>query len=100
MPLCYGRDVERHAITALRVWKNDPGRKPLVLRGARQVGKTWLLQEFGRTNYEKVVYLNCQRNPSIAAVFAGDLDPDRILRGLEIAARETIGPSTSLLIVD
>jgi len=100
VPLCYGRDVERHAITALRVWKNDPGRKPLVLRGARQVGKTWLLQEFGRTNYEKVVYLNCQRNPSIAAVFAGDLDPDRILRGLEIAARETIGPSTSLLIVD
>lgn len=75
-------------------------RKPLVLRGARQVGKTWLLQEFGRTHYEKVVYVNCQRDPSIAAVFEGDLDPERILRGLEIAARDTIEPTTTLLVID
>ena len=75
-------------------------RKPLVLRGARQVGKTWLLQEFGRTHYEKVVYVNCQRDPSIAAVFEGDLDPERILRGPEIAARDTIEPTTTLLVID
>jgi predicted AAA+ superfamily ATPase len=92
--------VERHAFAALRAWKDDPERKPLVLRGARQVGKTWLLQEFGRSDYEKVVYVNCQRNPSVAAVFAGDLDAERILRGLEIAARDTIEPTTTLLIID
>ena len=92
--------MERHALAALRAWKDDPGRKPLVLRGARQVGKTWLLREFGRSDYEKVVYVNCERDPSIAAVFAGDLDPDRILRGLEIAAGNTIEPTTTLLIID
>ncbi len=92
--------MQRHAFSCLRVWKDDPSRKPLVLRGARQVGKTWLLLEFGRSEYEKVVYVNCQRDPSVAAVFQGDLDPDRILRGLEIAARETIEPTTTLVIVD
>lgn len=92
--------MERHALASLRAWKNDPERKPLVLRGARQVGKTWLLREFGRSDYEKVVYVNCQRNPSVAAVFAGDLDAERILRGLEIAARDTIEPTTTLLIID
>lgn len=92
--------MKRHAFTALRAWKDDPARKPLVLRGARQVGKTWLLREFGRSEYEKVVYVNCQRDPSVAAVFAGDLDAARILRGLEIAARDTIEPTTALLIID
>lgn len=92
--------MERHASAALRAWKADPLRKPLVLRGARQVGKTWLLREFGRTDYEKVVYVNCQRDPSIASLFAGDLHPDRILRGLEIAAGDTIEPATTLLIID
>lgn len=84
----------------LKVWKDAPARKPLVLRGARQVGKTWLLTEFGRSSYEHVVYVNCQRDRSVAAVFEGDLDPDRILRGLEIAARATIDPATTLLILD
>ena len=67
--------MERHAFAALRAWKDDPARKPLVMRGARQVGKTWLLREFGETAYAKTVYLNCQRNPSVAAVFEGDVAP-------------------------
>ncbi|MCY7302592.1 MAG: ATP-binding protein [Thermoleophilia bacterium] len=93
--------MQRSALDALRAWKNDPARKPLVLRGARQVGKTWLLQEFGRSHYERVVYVNCQRDRSVASVFAGDLDPDRIIRGLEIAARTTIDdPATTLLVID
>lgn len=92
--------VERHAFDPLRAWKDDPARKPLVLRGARQVGKTWLLREFGRSNYEQVVYVNCQRDRSVASVFDGDLDPDRILRGLEIAARATVDPATTLLVID
>jgi predicted AAA+ superfamily ATPase len=71
-----------------------------VLRGARQVGKTWLLQAFGSSCYEQVAYLNCQRNPALASVFEGELDPNRILRGLEIAARTSIEPETTLLIID
>lgn len=92
--------MRRNALDKLTAWKDAPMRKPLVLRGARQVGKTWLLQEFGRVSYEHVVYVNCQRDRSIAAVFAGDLDPDRILRGLEIASRTTIDPATTLVIID
>jgi predicted AAA+ superfamily ATPase len=72
----------------------------LVLRGARQVGKTWLLQEFGRSHYDNVAYVNCQRDRSVASIFAGDLDPDRILRGLAIAADTMISPATTLVIVD
>jgi predicted AAA+ superfamily ATPase len=71
-----------------------------VLRGARQVGKTWLLQEFGRSHYEQVAYVDCQRDRSVASIFAGDLDPGRILRGLAIAAGTTINPATTLVIVD
>lgn len=72
----------------------------MVLRGARQVGKTWLLKEFGRTNYENVAYVNCQRDRSVASIFEGDLDPDRILRGLAIAANTFISPATTLVVVD
>lgn len=92
--------MERRAAKSLEAWKEDQARKPLVLRGARQVGKTWLLREFGRTHYEQVAYVNCQRDQSVASIFDGDLDPNRILRGLEIAARTTIEPATTLLIID
>lgn len=90
----------RHALNALQLWKDDPARKPLVLRGARQVGKTWLLEEFGRTQYSRVAYVNCQRDRSAAAVFAGDLDPGRILRGLEVLSKVAIEPATTLVIID
>ena len=92
--------MNRNALTALRAWKRDPRRKPLVLRGARQVGKTWLLREFGTVEYEKTAYVNCQQNPAVSSIFNGDLDPNRILRGLEIAARTTIEPTTTLVVVD
>ncbi len=92
--------MKRHAFDSLQTWKNDPARKPLVLRGARQVGKTWLLREFGRSSYEHVAYVNCQRDRAVASVFDGDLDPDRIIRGLEIAAKARILPASTLVIVD
>ncbi|NNN08902.1 MAG: ATP-binding protein, partial [Acidimicrobiaceae bacterium] len=84
----------------LEAWKGDRARKPLVLRGARQVGKTWLLQEFGHSHYEQVAYVNCERDRSAASIFAGDLDPSRILRGIEIVAGTTIAPVTTLVIID
>ncbi len=90
----------RRATSDLRAWKKDPRRKPLLLRGARQVGKSWLLQEFGRTEYERVAYVNCQRDRSVAAVFDGDLDPDRILRGIEVASRVAIDPASTLVVID
>lgn len=64
------------------------------------MGKTWLLKEFGRTNYENVAYVNCQRDRSVASIFKGDLDFGRILRGLAIAANTLISPSTTLVVVD
>ena len=92
--------MERRASRLLEAWKGDRARKPLVLRGARQVGKTWLLQEFGRSHYEQVAYVNCERDRSVASIFASDLDPSRILRGIEIAAGTTITPVTTLVIID
>ncbi len=92
--------MERRASRLLEAWKGDRARKPLVLRGARQVGKTWLLQEFGHSHYEQVAYVNCERDRSAASIFAGDLDPSRILRGIEIVAGTTIAPVTTLVIID
>lgn len=92
--------MERRALAQLTAWKDAPARKPLVVRGARQVGKTWLLREFGRTHYDQVAYVNCERDRAVSAVFDGDLDPDRILRGLEIASGTEIEPGTTLVIID
>src|SRR6476646_4099164 len=92
--------MERRLTHALKAWKDDPLRKPLILRGARQVGKTWLLQEFGQAHYERVGYVNCQRDRSVAAIFEGDLDPDRIIQGLEIASGTKIDPGTTLVLID
>ncbi|MDH2903403.1 MAG: ATP-binding protein [Actinomycetota bacterium] len=92
--------MERRASRLLEAWKGDRARKPLVVRGARQVGKTWLLQEFGHSHYEQVAYVNCERDRSVASIFAGDIDPSRILRGIEIAAGTTITPVTTLVIID
>lgn len=92
--------MERRLTHALKAWKDDPLRKPLILRGARQVGKTWLLQEFGQAHYERVGYVNCQRDRSVAAIFEGDLDPDRIIQGLEIASGTKIDPGTTMVIID
>ena len=81
-------------------WRNSAARKPLVLRGARQVGKTWLLREFGRSHYQHVAYVNCQRDPAIARIFEGSLAPEHLLRGLAIAADVPIEPERTLLVID
>ena len=92
--------MERHTYKVLEDWKASKWRKPLVILGARQVGKTWLIQEFGKRNYEKVVYLNCQSNSNLGPLFDGDLDPNRLLQGIQIIARETIDPTTTLVVID
>ena len=66
----------RIAIEKLHKWKQSKRRKPLIIEGARQVGKTWLMKEFGRQAYADTIYINFDANPRMAELFASDLDTD------------------------
>ena len=90
----------REAITQLNDWKEDKFRKPLILRGARQVGKTWLLQEFGRTSYAKFVYVNFEDTPALQNIFIADFDIDRIITVLQIHSGVTITAEDTLIVFD
>ncbi|MBQ9017990.1 ATP-binding protein [Candidatus Saccharibacteria bacterium] len=90
----------RNKIQELRAWKNKAGRKPLVLRGARQVGKTWLLQEFGRTEYAHCAYINLDNNPDMLSTFALDYDVERIVNNLEVVSGQKITKNDTLIILD
>ena len=86
--------MKRQAIEKLYEWKNSAGRKPLIIRGARQVGKTWLMKEFGRLAFKNIVYINFDSNSDIAQLFAGNLDIPRLISGLEIFSRSKIAPQS------
>lgn len=90
----------RLAITELQQWKEKKGRKPLIIRGARQVGKTYLLQEFGSKFFPKYHYINFEKNQRARKIFVEDLDPKRIISELEIILDKTIDPLHDLLIFD
>lgn len=90
----------RKALQELQNWKNNPAKKPLVIRGARQVGKTWLMKEFGKTAYTETVYLNFDAEKSAGAIFSGDITPQTIIEGLEIISGKKILPETTLIILD
>ena len=90
----------RTAIEKLLKWKKSKYRKPLIIEGARQVGKTWLMQEFGKQEYDNTIYINFDSNPSMAELFAYDLNVDRLIMGLELFAGHKIDPDNCLLIFD
>lgn len=90
----------RIAIEKLYKWKSSAHRKPLIIEGARQVGKTWLMKEFGKKAYEDTVYINFDSNSRMSKLFASDLDTDRLIMGLEIYAGRKINPDSTLLIFD
>ena len=90
----------RYAMKNLKDWKTQKNRKPLLIRGARQVGKTWLMREFGRTCFEKVAYINFDNNERMASLFQGDLDINRLVTALQIESGVVITPSDTLLIFD
>ena len=92
--------MKRFALEKLREWKEKPNRKPLIIRGARQVGKTWLMKEFGRTCFEKVAYVNFDSNNRMKQVFEGDLETDRMLLALRAETGISIEPENTLLIFD
>lgn len=89
--------MKRLILNELMRWKNRKDRKPLILKGVRQCGKTYILKEFGRENYEDVAYFNFEGNPSLAERFEQDLDPQRILVELGILARKPLKPTTLII---
>lgn len=91
--------MERSICSSLKKWKESPTRKPLILQGARQVGKTYILKEFGAREYSEVVYINCDDNNDMQNMFV-DYDVDRIIRSLSAISGISIKPSTTLLILD
>ena len=92
--------MERLLISQLLKWKESHSRKPLVLEGARQVGKTWLLKEFGRKCFKDVCYINFEQSDVLGEVFAGDLSPQRIIEQLSIYNGKLIEPEQTLIIFD
>ncbi|MCD8106129.1 MAG: ATP-binding protein [Lachnospiraceae bacterium] len=90
----------RKLIEQLKSWKEDPERKPLIIRGARQVGKTWLMKEFGASCYEKCAYISMDENEVMEAVFRDAFDIDRIVGALQIEAGFRIEPENTLIIFD
>lgn len=90
----------RVAIEKLYKWKESKHRKPLIIEGARQVGKTWLMKEFASKAYENTVYINFDSNSRMAELFASDLNTDRLIMGLELYAGHKIKAENTLLIFD
>lgn len=92
--------MERTAMQDLIEWKSRYKRKPMIVHGARQVGKTWLIKEFGRRHFERTAYVSFYDNEPLHAVFNGSLDPERLLEAVSIESGTTIDPSNTLVILD
>ena len=90
----------RYKMEDLKKWKNSTDRKPLIIRGARQVGKTWLMKEFGKNEYKKYAYINFDDNSRMEQLFSGDFDIERIIQGLKIESGVNIEPENTLIIFD
>ena len=90
----------RMAMEQLKTWKKKRQRKPLIIRGARQVGKTWLMKEFGATYYDEVVYINFDNNERMKNLFEGSLEIGRLITGLELYAGHKVDAGNTLLIFD
>ena len=92
--------MKRFVLQQLIEWKNREDRKPLILNGARQVGKTWLLHEFAKLEYKKEAYVVCRKNNLARQLFSQDFNVDRILRGLRAMTSVDITPGDTLIILD
>ena len=90
--------MERYAMKKLEEWHNRKNRKPLILKGARQVGKTWLMKEFGKTHFKYTAYVNFDNNKNMDAVFEANYDIDRILMAVNIETGVKVLPEETLII--
>lgn len=93
-------NMERKAYSQLLAWKNNPHHKPLILNGARQVGKTWLLKHFGEKEYRNVAYVNCDRSPQMEMILREGFDMSRIIRNISAMTNVDIRPHVTLIILD
>ena len=92
--------MKRFITEELINWKNSKDRKPLILKGARQVGKTYILKEFGKNNYENVAYFNFDHDEGLAQLFLNSKSPKRIIEQLSLVCGQKINPETTLIIFD
>ena len=92
--------MKRNALESLIRWKSSEDRKPMVLKGARQVGKTWLMKEFGRSAYDSFVYFNFDEEVELKSIFEANKNPQRIVELLSLIAGEKILPEKTLIIFD
>lgn len=92
--------MERIVMKELVSWKNKPGRKPLIIRGARQVGKTWLMKEFGKNEYSQTVYVNFESSKLLKTLFIDNFDINRIITALQIETGIQVNPENTLIILD
>lgn len=92
--------MERFLLKKLLAWKTSPYRKPLIVKGVRQVGKTWILKEFGRLYYDNVAYFNFDENEEYKQFFDTTKNVNRILQNLSMASSQTISPKKTLIIFD
>ena len=92
--------MKRNALHKLLEWKNDPQRKPLLIQGARQVGKTWLMKEFGSQEFQKLAYIHFDNNKRMQEIFNDDYDIKRLITALQIEAGCTITPHDTLIVFD
>lgn len=92
--------MERFAMQRLIDWKSSPARRPLILNGARQVGKTWLIKEFAEREYASIAYVNLENNEAMAQLFEGSFEIPRIISGIELETGIRIEPDTTLIALD
>ena len=92
--------MDRFALEKLKQWKDKKNRKPLIIRGARQVGKTWLMKEFGRTCFKKTAYVNFDSNTRMRQVFEGDINIERMILAISAETGVSIDSQDTLLIFD
>ncbi|MGP1476695.1 MAG: ATP-binding protein [Phocaeicola sp.] len=92
--------MEREILKELIAWKSRPDRKPLILLGARQVGKTHILKEFGRSHYKYLAYVNCDNNEMVADLFTSDYNMERILLSIGALTNVPIEPGNTLIVLD
>jgi uncharacterized protein len=92
--------MKRQAIYRLIAWKSNPKRKPLIIQGVRQVGKTWLIKEFAKVHYGNLVYVNFEKNQSLKSLFEINFDIERIISVLRIESSNVIDPENTLIFFD
>lgn len=92
--------MQRYLMEKLVAWKAKQNRKPLIVNGARQVGKTWLLKEFGKQEFENVAYISLDTNEAARMIFENGFDAQNIIASLSLAARQPINPGSTLIVLD